>query len=92
MAGPRAHLSAVCRRWAVKVRWAGASLTPPRWPHTQRTHRAQELLETTDDGIEHVAAHTGMGTVATVRRHFHRALGVPPDTCRRAFRNTTDSR
>jgi AraC family transcriptional regulator, transcriptional activator FtrA len=26
-----------------------------------------------------------MGTAATLRRHFHRTLGVPPDTYRRTF-------
>jgi hypothetical protein len=27
-----------------------------------------------------LAARTGMGTAATLRRHFNRAIGVPPDT------------
>ncbi|MGJ6962129.1 helix-turn-helix domain-containing protein [Streptosporangium sp. G11] len=66
---------------------AATGITPLRWLHTQRIHRAQELLETTDDSIEHIAARTGMGTAATLRRHFHRALGVPPDTYRRTFLN-----
>jgi AraC family transcriptional regulator, transcriptional activator FtrA len=48
-------------------------------------HRAQELLETTDYSVEQIASHTGLGTAATLRRHFHRALGVPPDTYRRTF-------
>ena len=41
-------------------------------------HRAQELLETTDANIELIAARTGMGTAATLRRHLNRLLGVPP--------------
>ncbi|MFE6486473.1 helix-turn-helix domain-containing protein [Streptomyces sp. NPDC057757] len=61
--------------------------TPLRWLHTQRVHRAQELLETTDDSVELIAARTGMGTAATLRRHFNRALGVPPDAYRRTFRS-----
>ncbi|WP_229916465.1 helix-turn-helix domain-containing protein [Streptomyces fructofermentans] len=61
-------------------------VTPLRWLHTQRVHRARELLETTDESVERIAARTGMGTAATLRRHFHRALGVPPDTYRRTFR------
>ncbi|MFD3439955.1 GlxA family transcriptional regulator [Streptomyces sp. NPDC058685] len=65
---------------------AATGTTPLRWLHTQRIHRAQELLETTDDSIELIAARTGMGTAATLRRHFHRALGVPPDIYRRTFR------
>ncbi|MFF7200899.1 GlxA family transcriptional regulator [Streptomyces sp. NPDC008141] len=65
---------------------AATGTTPLRWLHTQRIHRAQELLETTDDSIELIAVRTGMGTAATLRRHFHRALGVPPDIYRRTFR------
>jgi AraC-like DNA-binding protein len=40
----------------------------------------------TDGAIEQIAARTGMGTAATLRRHFRRALGVPPETYRRTFR------
>lgn len=61
-------------------------LTPLRWLHAQRIRRAQELLETTDMAVERIAAHTGMGTATTLRRHFGRAVGVPPDTYRRTFR------
>lgn len=62
--------------------------TPLQWLLTQRIHRARELLETTDDSIELVATRTGMGTAATLRRHFNRTLGVAPDTYRRTFRTT----
>lgn len=65
---------------------AATANTPLQWLLTQRIHRAQELLETTDHGVEHIAAATGMGTATTLRRHFHRAIGVPPDTYRRTFR------
>ncbi|MCX5392044.1 helix-turn-helix domain-containing protein [Streptomyces sp. NBC_00094] len=65
---------------------ATTGTTPLRWLHTQRIHRAQELLETTDDTVELIATRTGMGTAATLRRHFHNALGVPPDVYRRTFR------
>jgi transcriptional regulator GlxA family with amidase domain len=60
--------------------------SPLRWLLIQRVHRAQELLETTDAGIELIAARTGMGTAATLRRHFNRLLGVPPEVYRRTFR------
>ncbi|MBE1532406.1 helix-turn-helix domain-containing protein [Actinomadura algeriensis] len=60
--------------------------TPLQWLLNQRIRRAQELLETTDDGIDAIAEAAGMGTATTLRRHFHRALGVPPDTYRRTFR------
>jgi AraC family transcriptional regulator, transcriptional activator FtrA len=60
--------------------------TPLQWLLTQRIRRAQALLEATDDSIDTIAAAAGMGTATTLRRHFHRALGVPPDTYRRTFR------
>ncbi|MFE9388025.1 helix-turn-helix domain-containing protein [Streptomyces sp. NPDC006784] len=62
--------------------------TPLQWLLTQRIRRAQELLETSADSIDAVAAATGMGTATTLRRHFNRAVGVPPDTYRRTFRST----
>ncbi|MCX5213917.1 helix-turn-helix domain-containing protein [Kitasatospora sp. NBC_00240] len=66
---------------------ATTGTTPLRWLLAQRIHRAQELLETTQDSIEAIATATGMGTATTLRRHFNRTLGVPPDTYRRTFRN-----
>lgn len=60
--------------------------TPLQWLLTQRIYQAQELLETTSQSVEQIAARTGMGTAATLRRHFNRAVGVPPDTYRRTFR------
>ncbi|MEY9845398.1 AraC family transcriptional activator FtrA [Streptacidiphilus sp. BW17] len=61
--------------------------TPLQWLLNQRIRRAQELLETTDQGIDLIAETTGMGTSTTLRRHFHRSVGVPPDTYRRTFRS-----
>ncbi|GAA4235292.1 helix-turn-helix domain-containing protein [Actinomadura meridiana] len=63
--------------------------TPLRWLLTQRIRRAQELLELTDDGVDVIAAATGMGTATTLRRHFNRTVGVPPDAYRRTFRART---
>ncbi|WP_061298058.1 helix-turn-helix domain-containing protein [Herbidospora cretacea] len=60
--------------------------TPLQWLLTQRIRRAQELLETTDDSVEAIASAAGMGTATTLRRHFHRTVGVPPDLYRRTFR------
>lgn len=65
---------------------AATGTTPLQWLLTQRIRRAQELLENTDDSVETVAAATGMGTATTLRRHFNRTVGVPPDTYRRTFR------
>ncbi len=66
---------------------AATGTTPLQWMLTQRIRRAQELLETTDDSVEAIATATGMGTATTLRRHFHRTVGVPPDAYRRTFRD-----
>jgi transcriptional regulator GlxA family with amidase domain len=60
--------------------------TPLQWLHIQRIRRAQELLEMTDDSVDQIAEASGIGTATTLRRHFHRMVGVPPDTYRRTFR------
>ncbi|MGF1424889.1 helix-turn-helix domain-containing protein [Kitasatospora sp. LaBMicrA B282] len=61
--------------------------TPLQWLLTQRIRRAQELLETTGDSVDSIAAAAGLGTATTLRRHFSRTVGVPPDAYRRAFRS-----
>src|SRR5262245_25873595 len=63
--------------------------TPLQWLLTQRIRHAQELLETTDDSVDTIAAATGMGTATTLRRNFNRTVGVSPDTYRRTFRSRT---
>jgi AraC family transcriptional activator FtrA len=59
---------------------------PLDWLHQQRIGRAQELLERTDASVEQIAASCGMGTAATLRRHFHRTVGVSPTAYRVTFR------
>ena len=59
---------------------------PLDWLHHQRVTRAQELLERTDASVEQIAAGCGMGTAATLRRHFHRTVGVTPTAYRATFR------
>lgn len=59
---------------------------PLDWLHQQRIARAQELLERTDASIEQIAVGCGMGTAATLRRHFHRTVGVTPTAYRASFR------
>ncbi|MCU7728607.1 helix-turn-helix domain-containing protein [Actinoplanes sp. KI2] len=60
--------------------------TPLQWLSTQRVRRAQELLESSDQSIDVIAEAAGLGTATTLRRHFHRTVGVAPDTYRRTFR------
>ncbi len=61
-------------------------VTPLDWLHHQRVARAQELLERTDLPIDRIATSCGMGTAATLRRHFRRAVGVTPTAYRETFR------
>ncbi|WP_121393679.1 helix-turn-helix domain-containing protein [Actinokineospora cianjurensis] len=65
---------------------AATGTTPLQWLLAQRVRLAQHLLETTDKTIESIATATALGTPTTLRRHFTRTLGVPPDTYRRTFR------
>ncbi|KIQ65381.1 AraC family transcriptional regulator [Kitasatospora griseola] len=76
----------VSRRTLVRRFRAGTGMAPLQWLLTQRVQLAQRLLETTHLSIEQVATQTGMGTAATLRRHFSRTVGVPPDSYRRWFR------
>ncbi|WP_084523986.1 GlxA family transcriptional regulator [Nocardia inohanensis] len=48
--------------------------------------RAQQLLETTDDTVERIAARAGFGSPAVFRDRFKRAVGLGPAGYRRAFR------
>jgi AraC family transcriptional activator FtrA len=66
---------------------AETGLTPLGWLHQQRITRAQDLLERTDASVEQIAARCGMGTATTLRRHFHRTVGVSPTAYRTAFRS-----
>ncbi|GAB1515187.1 helix-turn-helix domain-containing protein [Actinophytocola sp. KF-1] len=79
----RANMSA---RHLTRQFRAVTGTTPLQWLLTQRIRRAQELLESTDDSVDRVAAAAGMGTATTLRRHFHRVVGVAPDAYRRTFR------
>ncbi|MEV6623509.1 helix-turn-helix domain-containing protein [Amycolatopsis sp. NPDC051106] len=65
---------------------AATGTTPLQWLLVQRIRRAQELLEKTDAAVDTIASAVGMGTATTLRRHFNRTVGVPPDTYRRTFR------
>ncbi|WP_446037473.1 GlxA family transcriptional regulator [Streptomyces sp. SID1143] len=65
-------------------------MTPLRWLTRQRLEHARHLLEETDLPVERVAADCGFGTAASLRQHFHAALGVSPRAYRRTFRARDD--
>ncbi|MER6974757.1 helix-turn-helix domain-containing protein [Nocardioides sp. NPDC000445] len=80
-----AHAGLSTRQLARRMQ-AELQTGPLDWLHHQRISRAQELLERTDASIDQIAGSCGMGTAATLRRHFHRTLGVTPTTYRTTFR------
>ncbi|HEY3954276.1 MAG TPA: helix-turn-helix domain-containing protein [Streptosporangiaceae bacterium] len=73
------------RQLARRMR-AETGLSPLGWLQQQRITRAQDLLERTDASVEQIAVRCGMGTATTLRRHFHRTIGVSPTAYRTAFR------
>lgn len=60
--------------------------TVGQWLAGQRLARAQRLLETTELGLDAVAAQTGFGSAVSLRQHFAAQLGVSPSAYRRGFR------
>lgn len=84
----RAHMSP--RTFARRFR-EGLGTSPLRWLIEQRVRMAQELLETTDEPIEHIAGRAGFGTAVSMRQHFHRVAGVSPQTYRHVFRRAAAS-
>ncbi len=64
--------------------------TPHRWLSRQRVSLAQQLLETTDLSVEHIASSCGMGTAANLRLQFDAEVGVAPGAYRRTFARRLD--
>ena len=64
---------------------AALGMSPLRWVLQQRVRRAQQLLETSDQPIDWIAATCGFGTPASLRAHFARIVGVSPSAYRRTF-------
>lgn len=60
--------------------------TPGRWLLMQRLRHAQRLLETSDLSVDRVAARSGLGTAANLRRRMRAELGTGPGAYRRTFR------
>ncbi|GAB3882078.1 hypothetical protein GCM10029964_039220 [Kibdelosporangium lantanae] len=62
--------------------------TPTQFVETVRFEAARDLLESTTDSIDDVAAAAGFGSTETMRRTFQQTLGIPPTTYRARFRTT----
>ncbi|UMG92164.1 helix-turn-helix domain-containing protein [Nocardioides sp. TF02-7] len=78
----RAHMSP--RTFARRFR-DETGTTPHSWLTAQRVAAAEELLETTDQPVEWIAAEVGFGNAASLRHHFQRARGVSPRQYRQTF-------
>jgi transcriptional regulator GlxA family with amidase domain len=62
--------------------------SPGRFVERVRLEAARACLESGDDTLEVVAERCGLGSAESLRRVFHRHLGVSPDAYRRRFRTT----
>ncbi|HEU0024119.1 MAG TPA: DJ-1/PfpI family protein [Thermoleophilaceae bacterium] len=80
----RAHMSErnFARAFAREV-----GMTPAAYVEAARVESARMALEAGDTSIEAVARRAGFGTVETMRRAFHRRVGVGPADYRRRFRS-----
>ncbi|MFE9333805.1 helix-turn-helix domain-containing protein [Streptomyces sp. NPDC006925] len=78
----QAHLS---RRTLARRFDEALGLPPLRWLQQERLRHAQHLLETTALPVDQVAAHSGLGSAANLRRHMTRQLGISPQSYRHAF-------
>ena len=64
---------------------SATGMPPGEWLLAERLLRARELLETTTHSIEDIAAASGFGSPATLRRHFRSRLGTSPAAYRIHF-------
>jgi transcriptional regulator GlxA family with amidase domain len=60
-------------------------MTPAAYVESVRVEQARIALEGSDAGVEAIARQCGFGTVETMRRAFHRRLGVGPSAYRNRF-------
>lgn len=82
----------IAARAAVSVRTlnrrfqAETGQTPMQWLTGVRIRHAQQLLESTADGVEHIGRQVGFNSSANFRDQFRRLTGVTPQHYRNTFR------
>jgi len=81
----RAHMSE--RNFARAFR-RELGLTPAAYVEVARVEAARIALESTGTPVDAVALQAGFGTVETMRRAFHRRLGVGPGEYRARFQSS----
>jgi transcriptional regulator GlxA family with amidase domain len=67
-------------------------MTPGAYVEASRVEAARIALDGTQEPIDAVARRCGFGTIETMRRAFHRRLGVGPGGYRDRFRGLLDTR
>jgi transcriptional regulator GlxA family with amidase domain len=87
-----AAAAAMSVRHFARVFTAEVGDTPARFVERVRLEAARRELETSSETLDRVAVLCGFGTAETLRRVFHRRLGVSPDAYRRGFSYRTDER
>ncbi|MHC9297505.1 GlxA family transcriptional regulator [Mycobacterium sp. LTG2003] len=86
-------LADIAARAAVSVRTlnrrfqAETGQTPMQWLAGVRIRHAQQLLECTSDGIEHIGRQVGFSSPANFREQFRKLTGVTPQNYRNTFRD-----
>jgi transcriptional regulator GlxA family with amidase domain len=61
-------------------------MPPAAYVERARIEAAQRALAERDDPVETIARHYGFGTAETLRRAFHRLVGIAPSEYRDRFR------
>ncbi|MGK5440367.1 GlxA family transcriptional regulator [Micromonospora sp. URMC 105] len=90
-------LADIARRAAMSVRTLNrrfheeAGQTPMQWVNGVRIRHAQQLLETTDRGVDSIAHQVGFTSPANFRVQFRRISGVAPGAYRNAFRRRREA-
>jgi transcriptional regulator GlxA family with amidase domain len=65
--------------------------TPIQWLAGVRVRHAQQMLETTDLGVERIGREVGFTSAANFREQFRRLAGVSPQGYRSTFRERAAS-
>lgn len=90
---PRSAAASMSVRHFTRVFTAETGQTPSRFVERVRAEAARADLESGDETLDVVAARCGLGSAETLRRVFHRHVGVSPDAYRQRFRTfPTDRR
>jgi transcriptional regulator GlxA family with amidase domain len=86
-----ADAAAMSLRHFTRVFTAEVGESPGRFVERTRLEAARRELETSSATLDVVAARCGLGSAETLRRNFHRHVGVSPDAYRRRFRTRPET-